>query len=62
MQRAEEDANRMGNDQAYEADDATGGHAGRRQQRGAQVHQTPDPVDFGAQVMGRLIAQSDQIE
>ena len=62
MQRAEEGANRMGNDQADEADDAAGGDAGRRQQRRTQVHQTPDPVDFGAQVVGRLITQSDQIQ
>ena len=62
MERTASGANRVGNHQADEADDAAGGDAGRGEQRGADVHQPPDAIHVGPEMVGRLIAQRDQVE
>ncbi len=62
MQRTEYGAHGMRDDQADEADDATGRHARRGQESGREVDHPSQPIDLRPQMVGRLITQSDQIE
>ena len=62
VQRPRDGADRVGNHQAHEADDAAGGDAGRGEQRGADVDQAPDALDVGAEMVGRLLAEREQVE
>ena len=62
VERPGHGADRVGHHQADEADDAAGGDAGRGEQRGAHVDQPPGAIHVGAEVVGRLFAQGEQVE
>ena len=62
VQRPCQRANRVGNHQAHEADDAAGGDAGRGEERRADIHQAPDAIHVGTEMVGRLVAQRDEVE
>ena len=62
MQGPIDGAHGMWHHQANEADDAAGGDTRRGEQRSAEVDDTPQAIDLGAEVVGGLIAKGNEIQ